>query len=1034
MKRLLAAVILASFVVAPLSSVAAESKSPTDHVISKLQWRSIGPYLAGRVVAVAGVPSESNLFYMGGVQGGIWKSTNYGQNWTNISDGNLPRQATSIGALAVAPSNSKIIYAGTGESDIRGDVDTGVGVFKSTDAGKTWKYAGLSDTHSTMGLVIDPHDPNTVYVASMGHMFKGNSERGVFKTGDGGKTWRKVLFVNNDTGANAISMDQNHPNTLYVTMWQAQRQPWKLTSGGPGSGLYKTTDGGAHWTNISHNAGFPTGILGKMGVSVSPADSNVVYVIAQAKNGGVFRSTDGGATWKHVNDEMKLRQRAFYYTAIFADPVRKNTAYAPNVDAMYKTTDGGATWKSITKTATHGDNHILWVNPRNTDILLEGNDGGAIVSTDGGKSWSNNINQPTGQFYKVAIDHQFPFHVYGAQQDDGAFEGPSSSIFGQIGWGEWHNVALGESTWVAPDPDEDNVTYGSGYYSSMAQLNNKTGEFKNVSPYPRYMAGNDAETTRYRFGWTHPIFFSQGNAHELLVGSQVVWSSLDKGKTWKAISLDLTRNDKSTEGPSGGPVMLDQTGAETFPDLSSLAASPKNADVIWAGSADGLVHVTKDHGANWTDVTPSGLPQWAQISTIEPSSFDPGTAYVSAWRYMWDDFHPFIFKTSDYGAHWAQITSGIPSDEYVFSVRQDPREENVLFATTRSTVYVSLDGGSHWNSLTLNLPGVQVRDMKIDARQGEVVVATHGRGFWILDNLALLEDLARNGAPAIAQAHLFSPETAWQSNAYGGSPFGDNGANPPYGPTVFFNVPKSYDGKTPMTLSFVDSAGNTIRSFSLHPKPKKKEKELTDRQKDELDANQNRANDLKDATTVKPGMNTFQWDMRYPAASDVPGWRISPTDDFPDTADGPTILPGTYKVVLKYGGTEMTQPLTVSLDPRFHPAAGDLEARLALEQKIHDSVDSLDRAIAAAMSARGRLSADKRAALDAEIGTLIQMDIHSDEGDVVKPTKLREQLTFLGNSLENAPQRPTAAEDAAYQEMKGEADAGIAKLAELTNH
>lgn len=1031
MKRLLAALITVSFAVAPLSLQAAPSRSPAEKAISKLQWRSIGPYLAGRVVAVAGVPSEPNLFYMGGVQGGIWKSTNYGQTWDNISDGQLPGDATSIGALAVAPSNPKIIYAGTGESDIRGDVDTGTGVYKSPDAGKTWKYAGLRDTHSTMALVIDPRDPNTVYVGSMGHVFKANTERGVFKTTDGGKSWKKMLFVDSNTGAVAISMDRQNSRVLYAAMWQAQRVPWKLTSGGPGSGLYKSTDGGGHWTNLSHNPGFPAGILGKMGVSVSPANSHIVYAIVQANEGGVYRSDDAGATWKRVNSEMKLRQRAYYYTAILADPVHPKVAYVPNVDAMYKTTDSGASWTSITKTAAHGDHHILWVNPRNTDLLLEGNDGGAIVSNDGGKSWSGNVNQPTGQFYKIALDGQFPFHVYGAMQDDGAYEGPSSSIYGQIPWGEWRPVALGESTWVAPEPGAPDITYGSGYYSSMARLDNRIGEQKNVSPWPRYKAGTSSAENEYRFGWTHPIFFSEGNPSELLVGSQVVFSSLDHGQTWKILSPDLTRNDKSTEGTTGGPIMNDQTGAETFPDISSLAASPKNADVLWAGSADGLVHVTRDHGGNWTDVTPPALPQWAQISTIDPSHADAGTAYLSASRFMWDDFHPYIYKTTDYGAHWTAITNGLPADQYALVVREDPREPQVLFAGTRNTAYVSLDGGGRWLPLTLNLPGVQVRDMQIDARQGELAIATHGRAFWILDNLTLLEDLARNPAPGETQAHLFPIEPAWITHAYGGQAFGTAGQNPPYGATVFLRVPKGYDGKTPMTLSFEDANGATIRSFTMHPKAKKKEKELTDAQQAELDAIQNRARDIKEATTVTPGMNAFQWDMLYPPATDVPGFRISPTDDFPDTADGPTILPGSYKAVLKYGNAEMTQPLEVRLDPRVHPAEGDLAARLALEMKIHTAIDSLDKAIIAAMAARPHLSSEKRAALDSEIGSLIQMDIHSDEGDVVKPTKLREQLAFLGNSLENAYQRPTVAEVAAYDQIQAETNTGIAALQRL---
>src|SRR5579862_1078417 len=766
MTRPLTALLTASLFTMPLGPAVAATQTPAQQVINKLSWRSIGPFIGGRSVAVAGVPSQPNVFYFGGVQGGVWKSENYGSTWTNITDGKIPGIADPIGALAIAPSNSNIIYAGTGEADIRQDFDTGDGVYKTSNGGKSWSYAGLRDTHMIAKLVVNPRDPNVVYAASMGHVFKANAERGIFKTTDGGATWRKVLFVDDQTGGVDLSMDAHNPKVLYAAMWQAQRQPWKLTSGGPGSGLYKTTDGGTHWQKISTNPGFATGILGKIGVSVAPTNSRIVYAIVQAREGGVFRSNDAGATWKRVNSEWKLRQRAFYYTAIFVDPTNAEVAYAPNVDAVYKTKNGGKTWSGLE--TPHGDNHIVWVNPRNSKIILVGDDGGGTVSVDGGDTWSSEHNQPTGQFYKVAIDNQFPFHVFGPSQDEGAYEGPSAEVGPGIGPDAWYSVALGESTWVAPDPDDVYVTYGSGYYSSLGKLNRITGDVKNVSPWPRYMAGASSGETKYRFGWTHPIFFSPADPHELLVGSQVVFSSMDKGQTWKIISPDLTRNDPSTEEPSGGPVYLDQTGAETFPDISSLAVSPLDANVLWAGSADGLVHVTKDHGATWTMVTPPQLPQWCQISSIEPSHTDKGTAYLTASRYQWDDYHPYVYETTDYGAHWTQITNGLPSNQYVFVVRQDPREPHVLFAGTRSTVYVSLNGGAQWQPLTLNLPGVQVRDLAIDAREGELVAATHGRAFWIMDNIVLLEQLARETTRSVASAQLFAPETAWLSNAYGG--------------------------------------------------------------------------------------------------------------------------------------------------------------------------------------------------------------------------------------------------------------------------
>ena len=495
-------------------------------LMSKLQWRSVGPYIGGRVVAVAGVPQNANLFYMGAVDGGIWRSTDYGVKWENITDGKLPGSSTSIGAIAVAPSDPKILYAGTGESDIRADVITGDGVFKSTDNGKTWHEAGLKDTHTISALVIDPKNPDVVFAASMGHVFKPNPERGVFKTTDGGKTWQKVLFVDDQTGAIDLVMDPKHPEVLYAAMWQAQRTPWGLVSGGPGSGLYKTTDAGAHWTNLTHNPGLPQGVLGRIGVSVAASNPSVVYAIMQAKEGGVFRSHDDGKTWTRVNSEWKLRQRAFYYMSIYADPKDPNTAYVPEVDALWVTHDGGKTFKKLR--TPHGDNHIVWINPNNTQILLEGNDGGATVSTDGGKTWSEEHNQPTGQFYHVNLDDQFPFHIYGAQQDEGSFEGPSASGQKSIPVSEWHEVAYGESTFTVPQPGNPKITYGSGYYSIFMKYDMATEQYEEVSPWPLYREGASSAEQEYRFGWTHPILFSPVNPKEMLVGSQYVMKSEDR--------------------------------------------------------------------------------------------------------------------------------------------------------------------------------------------------------------------------------------------------------------------------------------------------------------------------------------------------------------------------------------------------------------------------------------------------------------------------------------------------------------------------
>ena len=999
--------------------------------MSKLHWRNVGPFIGGRVVAVAGVPQNPNLFYMGGVDGGIWRSTDYGIRWENISDGKIPLGADSIGALAVAPSDPNVIYAGTGEGDPRGTMVTGMGIYKSTDAGKTWSYAGLRDTHTVTSIAVDPRDPNVVYVSSLGHVFKDNPDRGIFKTSDGGKTWNKVLYVDAKTGGNVVVIDQKNPDTLYASMWQMYRTPWKLSSGGPGSGLYKSTDAGAHWKKISGNQGFAQGVLGKMSVAVSPADSNVVYAIAQAHEGGVFRSNDGGATWTRVNSEMKLRQRAFYYMDIFADPQNADTAYSANVDGLWKSTNGGKTWHVLRP--PHGDNHIVWVNPHDTNILLEGNDGGATVSTDGGKTWSDEHNQPTGQFYHISIDNRFPYHIYGAQQDESSFEGPSATSEGAIPTGDWHNVAYGESTFVAPEPGNPDVTFGSGYYSIFLRYDEKTGQYRSVSPWPNYLEGSTSGEQKYRFAWTHPVLFSPSNPHELLVGAQYVMSTTDGGTSWKQLSPDLTRNDPSVEGPTGGPVELDETGAEIYPYVSAIGVSPLNSKLIWAGSSDGLVHVTTDHGAHWHSITPPQLPQWAEISSIEPSHTSQSSAYLTAQRYMWDDFRPYVYRTSDYGAHWTQITDGLPSDEYVYVVKQDQHQPNLLFAGTRNTVHVSFDGGNSWQPLTLNLPGVQVRDIVIDSRQGQVAVATHGRSFWVLDNLALLEQIARAPQQSASSARVFAPQTAWLTHLYGGGffPRPDSGENPPFGASVFFNIPATYNGMTPVSLTFSDARGNTIRTFRLHLK--RKSDTLTQDMRENMSPQQIRDATLNESEGITAGMNRFQWDLRYPDATDVNGFYVPSAaggeNDFPI---GPQVVPGTYRVTLRYGGSSQTKSFTIALGPNLHPAPGGLAARFALQMQIRDTIDSLDSTINAALAARDRMAdGARKTALDREINRLVNLQTHSSEGPLSTGTRTRDHLAYLQSDVDMAYAKPTPAQYAVFTQLHREAMEGQARLRDL---
>jgi photosystem II stability/assembly factor-like uncharacterized protein len=1020
-------------------------------LMGQLKWRSVGPYIGGRVITVTGDPGNANMFYAGAVGGGVWKSSDEGIKWENITDGKLPGRSSSIGAIAVAPSDPSTIYVGTGEDDIRNDMIPGDRIYKSTDAGKTWEYAGLRETQSISEIVVSPRDPNVVYASSMGHVFIPGPHRGVFKSTDGGKSWKRILFVDDKTGAIDLVMDPNHPQVLYAAMWQAQRLPWGLINGGPGSRLYKTTDGGKHWMNLTHNPGLPQGIAGRIGIALTASRPDTVYAIFQAKDGGVFRSDDGGAKWKLVNNEMKLRQRAFYYMAIYADPKDPNTIYAPQVDALWVSHDGG---KTFTKLHTpHGDNHALWINPNDTQILLEGNDGGATVSTDGGKTWSPDHNQPTGQFYHVNLDDRFPYHIYGAQQDEGSFEGPSASPGGAIPLGDWKSVAFGESTFVVPQPGGPNITYGSGYYSIFVKYDQHTGQFHSVSPWPLYRSDASSAELKYRFGWTHPILFSPVNSKELLIAAQYVFKSDDYGLTWTRISPDLTRNQPATEVPSGGPIDLDQTGAEVYPEVSSLAVSPLDGNLLWAGSDDGLVHVTADGGKSWQSVTPPGLPE-CEISSIEPSHRDKGTAYLTAWRYMWDDFRPYVYETTDLGKHWTAITTGLPNDEFAFKILQDPNHPSLLFLGTYSTVYVSLDGGAHWQPLTLNLPTAEVRDIAIDTRQGDVAVATHGRAFWVLDNLALLEQLTRNPAVTANSSYVFAPQKAWLTHAYGTSTDPDetepnSGMNPPFGATVFFHIPSNYAGKTPATLVFEDAQGKVVRSFTLHleTKKEKQEKAAEKAGKPEPDHSAESAVQLRQEaeaklTAIEPGMDRLQWDLRYPPVVEVNGFHSPAAAGGLDySTNGPVAMPGTYAVVLNYGGQKATQTFAVALDPRLHATDQDLAARLALMQQIQADMTALNQELNRALAAREKLQeavsghrlseAQAASALDAlngAIDSLVQMKIRSSEGDTSQEVKLHAYLAYLAANVEVAYARPTKAQYAVFHYLDQQTKAGEKKL------
>ncbi|HEV2289171.1 MAG TPA: hypothetical protein VGR81_09490 [Candidatus Acidoferrales bacterium] len=1006
---------------------------PPDHLTSALSWRSVGPYTGGRITTVAGIAAEPNVFYMGTAGGGVWQTEDYGHSWKNISDKDFKNG--DIGAMAIAPSNSQMIYVGTGDSAPRNTVLTGEGMYKSTNGGKTWTFIGLGETHIISWILVDPKNPDVVYVAALGHLFGSNAERGVFKTTDGGQTWQKILFVDDQTGATCLAMDPSNPSVVYAGMWQMSRSHWTFSSGGPGSGIYKTTDGGANWTNITHSAGLPTGIFGKVGIAVAPGNPNVVYALIQAdykgQAGGLFRSDDAGQNWTLINNSMDITQRAFYYMNVYVDPKDPNTIYLPNV-GVYVSHDEGKTLTALHP--PHGDNHVFWINPDNNQIFIEGNDGGATVTQNGGKAWSSEDNQPTGQFYHANLDDEFPFHIYGAQQDRSSVEGPSAVSGGAIP-PVWTNVQGGEMSWVVPTPGQPWITYGSGYYSMEWKENSRTGLATNVSPWPEYKFGLAGTEIKYRYGWNHhPVVFAPGNPKELLMGANVLFESVDEGVNWKAISPDLTRDDKSKQGRPGGPISADVTGEEMFDTISSIAFSPLTDNVIWTGSDDGLVHVTTDAGGHWSQVRPPALPAWSTITCIEPSHTNAGAAYVSASRYDWDDFHPYVYKTTDYGKHWTEITTGLAEGEYVESVRQDPNEPNLLFAGTSATVYFSLDGGQQWQPLALNLPAVRVSDVEIQPKQHAVVLATFGRGFWVLDNLQFLEQL---GSAQVTgdSPYVFKPQQAWLLTRGGGGfgPRGAGGENLAPGATVFFHLPADYNGSTPAKLSFTTANGELVRSFTLHLKTKAKPNPPS-----ENPAVQRKAQEEK-ATAVEPGMNHFQWDLRYPDAVDVKGIFNSFFAAAPPV--GPEVLPGSYYVTLTYGDTSQKQPFVVKLSPQLQTTQAELRQRFDLLMRIHDALNRLDTSLNQAIDARDALEktmADKSASADQaqpaldslnrDIDNLVDLKIQSGEGALVYPPRLRAWLSAISGQVSMALVPPTPAMVKVADGYVNDAGAGVSRL------
>ena len=1032
----------------------------TNQAFKSLRWRLIGPFRGGRVDAVAGDPTKPLVHYFGAVNGGVWKTTNAGQSWTNITDGKS--DISSVGAISVAPSDPNVLYVGTGESQLREDLTYGTGVYRSTDGGETWQHLGLDDTHQIAAIRIHPSNPDVAYVAAIGHAFGPNAERGVFRTTDGGKSWKKILFVNDSTGASDLSMDPTNPRILFASMWKFQRSPWGMEAGGGRSGLWKSTDGGDTWSDLSSNPGMPPAPLGKIGVDVSPANPRRIYASVEAKDtlGGIFRSDDGGATWSRTNGEQKFQVRPWYYSAVTADPQNENVVYVMNLQ-VWKSIDGGRTFTRLR--VPHGDTHIMWVDPKNPDRLLNGNDGGGTVSLDGGKSWSSIYNQPTSQFYHVITDNQWPYRLYGAQQDNSAITIASRSDFGAIGERDWWSVAGCENAHIAVDPRNPNITYGGCYTGMLMRHDNRTQQNRDIAVWLNNYDGIPVKDVPNRFQWTFPVMLSRHDPGILYVASQNVWRSTTEGKSWEKISPDLSYADPATMGPSGGPVHKDMTGTEWYATIYALDESPVTKGLLWAGTDDGRVHMTRNGGQSWEEVTPSGMVKHTRVTGIEPSPHDPAVAYLSATRYQLDDFRPYLYRTGDYGKTWTRIDTGIPVGAYTRSIREDPSRRGLLFAATEIGVYVSFDDGARWETIQLNLPRASVRDLRVHGN--DIVVATHGRSFWALDDIAPLRQL--HDSVTSKRAHLFQPSTAYRFAGGRGGRGGDAGENPYDGVLVDYWLREAPAGK--VTLEFLDRRGAVVRSFSsasrslagdsaakgaLAPAPRGEMNRRT-LPPDSLAA----ADSARKATrsdslayfasdsivTTRPGSNRFYWNLQVGRAKEIK----TVVNDM-GTLAGPSVVPGDYTVRMIVGNDTTTRSFAVKLDPRLEATTADLQQAFDLgmkvQGKINDIVDAFARIedLQKQIDVRVDQSSEReyakrvkdaaqpvRAQLEVVRTELVDWYNHDDQATLHFPIKLYNMMLSLNSQVIGQEAAPTRQHGEILADLGGKVDVQLQRLQQL---
>jgi photosystem II stability/assembly factor-like uncharacterized protein len=989
------------------------SKPLDDKSIYKgLKFRSIGPHRGGRSAAVTGVPGKTNLYYMGAAGGGVWRTEDAGNIWQNISDGYF---GGSIGAIAVAPSDHNVLYVGGGEVTVRGNVSHGDGVWKSTDKGKTWKHMGLSDSRRIPRMVVHPTDPDTVYAAVLGHLYGPNEERGVYRSKDGGESWEKILFVNDEVGAVDLAMDPTNPRVMFASTWRVKRTPYSMDSGGEGSGFWKSVDGGSTWTNITENEGMPQGPIGIIGVTVSPVNPERVWAQVEAPDGGLLRSEDGGETWKMINQDNALRQRAWYYSRLYADTKSVDTVYALNV-RFHRSTDGGKTFSTMP--TPHGDHHDLWISPEDPNRMVLGDDGGAQISFNAGQSWTTYHNQPTAQFYRVTTDNHFPYRIYGAQQDNSTIRINHRSDSGSLSLRDWEPTAGGESGHIAPHPTNPDIVFGGSYLGFLNRLDHSTNKSRTINVWPDFTLGAGAEAAKYRFQWNFPILFSPHDDNTLYAAANVLFRSTDQGQSWQEMSPDLTRNDPEKLVSSGGPITQDNTSVEYYATIFAVAESEKEKGVIWTGSDDGLLHITRDNGENWKNVTPNKLPTWTQINSIEVDPFNAGGLFVAATSYKSDDFTPYLFHTTNYGKSWKRIDKGIARNHFTRVVRADPKREGLLFAGTEAGLYMSLDNGKNWSTLRLNLPVVPITDLAI--KENDLIVATQGRSFWVLDDLTPLHVF--DTEKASQESYLVAPRDSYRLDTSGRGAPGPAGENLPNGVLVHFHLaedpllkdtPKHQkEGKQAVQLEFLDAQDNVLKSFTTD------NEESTSR------------------FSAEKGFNRFVWNMRTEPPRGFDGMIL-----WTRSLRGYKVKPGQYKVRMTMGDQVQTEAFAILSDPRTDATTQDFELQHAFLSKISKKLDDTHLAIQRIRTIRAEVEKlNKKVAKMDEYESLVeqgkgilekiqaieevlyQTKLKSEQDPLGKPIRLNDKLNTVFGMSAGGDKRPTDQALAYYDEAVAKID------------